>query len=269
MSAPPTITQIKEHFVANQVLQLSSSTSLNPSPAFQAANEQADQSLDPRHIQSAVTAVEGAVQAHYRRIFVPQANRAVAEQISDTYTKEADRKLRRDGDEDVNGDGERGDGIGKELDLADAKTIASLPAAWPSERDVTAHPMEAKRYADAVQTLAALQAEREELKLRVQRLRRLQAIVGPLKTTSSAEDEEGSNSVQDNIVTRGGAVEKELERMRMLLVRVVGRVGTLPEAEATGGKGGQAEVESFSVARKRDLDSFLADSKVFPRDRGT
>lgn len=268
MSAPPTITQIKEHFVANQVLQLSSSTTLNPSPAFQAANEQADQSLDPRHIQSAVTAVEGAVQAHYRRIFVPQANRAVAEQISDTYTKEADRKLRRDGDEDVNGDGERGDGIGKELDLADAKTIASLPAAWPSERDVTAHPMEAKRYADAVQTLTTLQTQREELELRVQRLRRLETIVDPLKTTS-AEDEEGSNSVQDNIVTRGGAVEKELERMRMLLVRVVGRVGTLPEAEATEGKGGQAEVESSRVARKRDLDSFLADSKAFPRDRDT
>ena len=269
MSAPPTITQIKEHFVANQVLQLSSSTTLNPSPAFQTANEQADQSLDPRHIQSAVTAVEGAVQAHYRRIFVPQANRAVAEQISDTYTKEADRKLRRDGDEDVNGDGERGDGIGKELDLADAKTIASLPAAWPSERDVTAHPMEAKRYADAVRTLAALQTEREELKLRVQRLRRLQTIVDPLKATSTEEDEAESNSVQDNIVTRGGAVEKELERMRMLLVRVVGRVGTLPEAEAAEGKGGQAEVESSSVARKRDLDSFLANSKVFPRDRDT
>lgn len=115
MAAPPTVTQIKEHFVANQVLQLSSSTALRPSPAFQAANDQADQALDARHIQSAVASVESAVQAHCRRIYVPQANRAVAEQISDTYTKEAERKLRRDGDGDDTADVETG--IGKEIDL--------------------------------------------------------------------------------------------------------------------------------------------------------
>lgn len=127
--------------------------------------------------------------------------------------------------------------------------------------------MEAKRYTDAVQALIALQAEREEIKLRVQRLRRLQAIVDPLKTTSPSTGADDGNdsgsSVQDNIVTRGGAMEKELERMRMLLVRVVGRVGMLPEPNTEGSKEG--EVESSKVVRKRDLDSFLADSKVFPR----
>lgn len=130
--------------------------------------------------------------------------------------------------------------------------------------------METKRYADAVQTLTMLRTEREDLRVRVQRLRRLQAIVDPLKATASLNDADdsdgrGGSSVQENIVTRGGAVEKELERTRMLLVRVVGRVGMLPESEATketGSKGG--EVESSSVMRKRNLDSFLTDSKVFP-----
>lgn len=117
MAAPPTISQLKEHFVANQVLQLSSSAILQPSSTFQIANEQSDQALDLRHIQSAIAAVEGAVQAHCRRIFVPQANRAVAEQISDVYTKEAERKLRRDGDNDGDGDREEGDWIRKELNL--------------------------------------------------------------------------------------------------------------------------------------------------------
>lgn len=117
-AAPPTITQIKEHFVSSQILHLTSSSStalLTPSPAFQAANERSDQPLEPRHIQPAVAAVEAAVQAHCRRIFVPQANRAVAEQISDTYTRDAERRLRQDGEDD--GGGVEGSGIGRELDL--------------------------------------------------------------------------------------------------------------------------------------------------------
>lgn len=40
-----------------------------------------------------------------------------------------------------------------------------------------------------------------------------------------------NGNVQENLVTRNGEVEKELERMRVLLVRVAGRVAQLPEAE--------------------------------------
>ena len=123
MAAPPTITQIKEHFVANQILHLSA-TSLSPSPAFHTANDASDQPLDARHVQSAVAAVDAAVQAHCRRIFVPQANRAVAEQISDAYTKDAERKLRQDGGGDEDGEGD--DGIGKELDLGTINLVPIL-----------------------------------------------------------------------------------------------------------------------------------------------
>lgn len=42
---------------------------------------------------------------------------------------------------------------------------------------------------------------------------------------------EDGSGVQENLVTRNGELEKELERMRMLLVRVGGRVGTLPLPE--------------------------------------
>jgi hypothetical protein len=125
MAAPPTITQIKEHFVANQILHLGAS-SLSPSPAFHVANDASDQPLDARHVQSVVAAVEAAVQAHCRRIFVPQANRAVAEQISDAYTKDAERRLRHEGGDDEEGHGE--DGIGKELDLGTNQCRVILPS---------------------------------------------------------------------------------------------------------------------------------------------
>lgn len=41
--------------------------------------------------------------------------------------------------------------------------------------------------------------------------------------------------VQENLVTRDGEVEKELERMRILLVRVADKVARLREREGTTG----------------------------------
>ncbi len=44
-------------------------------------------------------------------------------------------------------------------------------------------------------------------------------------TTSHAR----TTTVQENLVTRNGEVERELERMRLLLARVAGRVAQLPD----------------------------------------
>lgn len=112
-NVPPTVTQLKERFINTQVLHLS--TSLSPSSSFRASNDQSDSPLEPRHVQSVVSAVENAIATHCRRIFVPQAIRAVAEQISDTYTKEAERKLDQDEGDD--------DGVGKEIDLCTFYTV--------------------------------------------------------------------------------------------------------------------------------------------------
>ena len=105
-SAPPTITQLKEQFIAAQTQQLEAS--LAPSTAFKAANEKASGGLDPRQLQSVANVIEGLIRDHCRRVYAPQANRALAEQISDSYTREAERKLQREEDEEA---------IGKELDL--------------------------------------------------------------------------------------------------------------------------------------------------------
>lgn len=113
--------------------------------------------------------------------------------------------------------------------------------------------MEAKRYADTTLRLTELSTQRRELRQRVEKLRRMHSVVEPLKTS------EGGAGVQENLITRNGAVEKELERMRMLLARVAGRVNGLPEVAAEGGG-----VEDLSKARKRTVEEFLADPSVFP-----
>lgn len=62
--------------------------------------------------------------------------------------------------------------------------------------------------------------------------------------------------VQDALITRDGAAEKELERMRVLLARVGGRVAGLPSLEPnpdgreeTAARGGVPETESFKMEK--------------------
>lgn len=100
------------------------------------------------------------------------------------------------------------------------------------------HPPEAQRYADLAAQLAALSTRRKEARDRVARLRSTHALLAPFRDSDDGDgngvDENGDGAtttagvVQPNLVTRNGEVEKELERMRFLLVRVAGRVARLP-----------------------------------------
>lgn len=143
------------------------------------------------------------------------------------------------------------------MTAVDEEAIDALPETWISDKAASRSPEGAKRYADAVERLSSLNEQRRELRRRVERLRRIKATIDPLQT------EPGGAGVQENLVTRNGDVEKELERMRMLLVRVAGRVGTLP-SHGRGEADNDDDVKPIAVQRKRDVDEFLSDSKVFP-----
>lgn len=112
---------------------------------------------------------------------------------------------------------------------ADPATVASLPPAWESDREAGARPMEARRYEELVSRVQALAAREQEARARVRRLRRVREMLAPFGG--------GGGGVQENLVTRDGEVERELERMRMLLARVGGKVARLRE----GGGGGEGE----------------------------
>lgn len=105
--AQPTITQLKERFITAQTLHLA--TPVTPSASFLSSNARSQSGLDPRQLDAVTTFLETLVQDHCRRVFAPQANRALAEQISDSYSADADRRLRGlDAD---------ADGISKDIDL--------------------------------------------------------------------------------------------------------------------------------------------------------
>lgn len=124
--------------------------------------------------------------------------------------------------------------------LVSPEVITSLPPAWESEREATAQPLEAKRYAELVERLQELSTRKEEAEVRVKRLRKIAAQLKPFNVGDGADASptaDGSsfaavNAVQQNLVQRDGELEKELERMRMLLVRVGDKVVRLKERES-------------------------------------
>ncbi|KID95325.1 hypothetical protein MAJ_08720, partial [Metarhizium majus ARSEF 297] len=151
--------------------------------------------------------------------------------------------------------------IGRELDLAADDAIEELPSSRPIESDLGRYQEKAKQYEGIVLRLTQLSEERKEIRLRVEKLRRIRDAVQRL----SATDE---SNIQDNLVTRNGPVEKEQERMRVLLARVTSRVANLPEQPASDRPQSitSSTVDLGEMTRwgKRKIDSFLADPRVFP-----
>ncbi|KAJ6443521.1 kinetochore protein fta4 [Purpureocillium lavendulum] len=256
MSAAPTVPSLKQSFLAAQTTLLAQP--LAPSAAWRSANDDASADVDKapipaRALDDALVALNATLQQHARRVYPPQASRNVAAQIAAAYDRDAERRVSADAANDA-------EALGRELDLADEQVLEALPDAWPSERDTNAHPAEAKRYADTVAHLAELNARRKDLRQRVQRLRGLKSSIAPLDTA-----DDGGARIQDNLIVRNGPVETELERMRVLLARVAGRVNELPaKGPATRGDGGKIDLDALDGARKRSVDEFLADSRVFP-----
>ncbi|KAL7920349.1 kinetochore Sim4 complex subunit Fta4 [Trichoderma austrokoningii] len=246
MPPAPTVTSVKQTFVATQTNILSQPVA--PSRAWRASNDASERALPNRIVEDAVASLNRTIQQHSRRVYAPQANRHVAEQISHVYSRDAERRM--ENLDDAEG------GIGRELDLVDEQAIATLPTTWPSDRDAEAYPLEATRYADTVRQLTDLNQRRKDLRQRVERLRNVQ------KTVESFQAIDGAG-VQENLVTRDGPVEKELEKMRFLLARVAGRVGELSDAPTTRG-GDAVELNALAKARKKNIDKFLADGRVFP-----
>ncbi|KAJ0119364.1 kinetochore protein [Diaporthe amygdali] len=260
----PTILTLKQNFLTTQTRLLSQP--LQPSRAWRRANEAAANDDDAaavseRAVDDALFRLNHTLQQHSRRVYVPQATRQIAEQIDKLYLSAGERRadIGNDDDEDDDADGWRNVGA----DYTDAKVVSSLPPDWESDREAAAYPLEAKRYAELAMRLRGLSARREEARARVERLRRMKARLAPFSGAGAAEDATSGQSggVQENLVTRDGEVEKELERMRVLLVRVGDKVARLEEKEADDsdlfGEGDAMIVDDVEVEERRKVDSLL------------
>ncbi|KAK8079160.1 hypothetical protein PG994_002967 [Apiospora phragmitis] len=278
--APPTILAHKSAFLSAQTLQLSQN--LAPSDAWRNThpiqNEDADQQqqqqqpVTEKAVDDALYRLNHALQQHARRVYAPQATRHVAEQIDqlfldinkDDHNAEADD----DGEDGEGNNVQKGDELRQGADFTSDSAIAALPPTWDQidAHETQSRPAEAAYYADLQSRLGELSARRAETRARVERLRAMQNLLQPFHGGADAADDasDGGNQsekLQENLVTRNGEVEKELERMRVLLVRVAGRVGQLPaQNNATGEDGDTDMIGDLDKAERgkvqRLLDSF-------------
>ncbi|KAI1823473.1 kinetochore Sim4 complex subunit Fta4 [Xylaria intraflava] len=279
--APPTIIAHKSTFLTTQTLHLSQS--LAPTTTWRQANEAAEDGLPARAVDDVLYRLNHALSQHARRVYAPQASRHVAEQIEGLFHEAAARALR--GDHEDEADGENGDEGGERrrlrlgADFTTPDAIASLPTTWSTQnqREATEYPLEAQRYESLAERLKSLSARRQEVQARVSRLKRISALLAPFSPDND-KDEGGEGkgdgedlakppSVQENLVTRNGELERELERMRLLLARVAGRVAQLPDGHggdnhedgslAPGGDGAATDLMDVDSAERGKVERLL------------
>lgn len=116
---------------------------------------------------------------------------------------------------------ERTGWVGTNCFIAAPEIIAQLPSTWSEEATELA-PEQAARFESLQQKLVELDERRRLAKEKVERYKAMKELLVPF---------EGVENVQGNIVTKNGEVEKELERMRLLLLRVERGVSALGPSE--------------------------------------
>lgn len=98
-----------------------------------------------------------------------------------------------------------------------------MPEVWDEPEEADRLPEEAARYAELAAKVKEQNARRAEMKKRIAEYRKLKQELEPLG--------DAKKNVQENLCTRNGPVEAELQKMRMLLARVKGRLETIDGSE--------------------------------------
>lgn len=154
-------------------------------------------------------------------------------------------------------------------DLTVPRLITFIPDSWSSvsEKEADDHPMEAKRFAELVAQLKELDQQKRKVLERVAKLRKIKGLIegfaaSPAQDLNAEEEQvregaegkggegggEGMKAVQENLVTKNGEMEAALQRMRVLLARVGGRIEKLDKERAKEKERGSG---SGSGRRKR------------------
>lgn len=101
------------------------------------------------------------------------------------------------------------------------KTIQALPSSWDDETQSQRAPEKSKKYEELHSKLLELQQRRKEALEKVEKYKALKELLKPF--------EEPKSMVQPNLVTKDGELGRELDRMRILMARVGGRIQGLEE----------------------------------------
>jgi len=208
----PTIIDLKLSFLRSQILALSSPLPLPPN--YTPQND--DDALRQKSIDEALYKLNTLLREHSKLVYSSQAARHVAEQIDRLYWAAGER------DETGRTAEESAEVLERGVDLTAERNISKLPDEWEDEEEEDDERI--AEYSESVGVLKDLDARRTEVRERIARYRALKEMLAPF--------ENAKENIQPNLITRDGEMERELERMRMLVARVAGRIEALPERTA-------------------------------------
>ena len=237
MDASTTLLDAKAAFIRAQVRLLSQP--LQPSRSWRDFAPQTTQpALPDKTIDAVMVRVNEKLKLHNKNIYSALSQRHVAEQIDALYWNEV---------QDAEGEADaEALAVSRDADLTDGSVIEGLPAEL---RELAIHKGQAlsaddaARYAALRQRLAEASAKKEQQRKRLEGYRRLKELLEPL--------EGAQENVQPNLVTRDGELSRELDRMRVLLARVTGRIG---QAEGIGDARELGEVGSDQQRLRAAMD---------------
>ncbi|OCT53391.1 kinetochore protein fta4 [Cladophialophora carrionii] len=215
------ITSLKADFIRTQVRQLDillePSTrwrDLLPAPADEGQ-------LSDKTIADLVRKVNEKIRQHNRLIFSTQSQRHVAEQIESLHWNLVSGDLQRAEADTVV--------ILRDTELTDSQVIRSLPQEYDNlypHPDHEEQEGEAERYNRLREGLSELSRKRDALKRKLAQYQELKRLMEPLN--------EPHRNVQPNLVTRDGELSQELDRMRVLMARVTGRINGTSDSRVDG-----------------------------------
>ncbi|KUJ18319.1 uncharacterized protein LY89DRAFT_706831 [Mollisia scopiformis] len=210
-TSTPTIIDLKTSFLRTQILALSQP--LKPSTTFTESISSQENALRQKSIDEALYKLNGLLKKHNKLSYGPQAQRHVAEQVDRLYWNAGERG--------VNTLGRGEEWAERGSDYREESVIEQMPEQWSEEAETKA-PEQAAKYKELQQKLVELNERRKAARQKVENYKALKQLVDLL-----GEDA----GVQDNIVTKNGEVEIELEKMRRLMVRVERGIGGLDERQ--------------------------------------
>ncbi|KAJ0425898.1 kinetochore Sim4 complex subunit Fta4 [Aspergillus carlsbadensis] len=210
------IPELKSSFIRTQVRILSEAFEA-PEDWRSYAAEPAEEVLSDKVVDDVLQKLNAALKQHNRIIYSSQAIQHVAQQIASLYWTSVSQDTR----ETASLEG----GIDRTVDLSSHLNITQLPGEL---YDQSASEEDQLRYKRLRERLASLDSLRQQRQRRLDQLRQLQRLLGPFH--------EPQDNVQPNLVTRDGELVRELEKMRMLVARVSGRIAHNQKGDNSGGE---------------------------------
>ena len=229
---PSSLSHSKSLFLTQQIRLLS--TPLQPSSTFTSGLHSTDSTLSPKHVTDIVSKTNNKINSHNKLVFSTQTQRHIVEQIESLYFSDAlnEENLGNHHPQDSNEE-EVGElvAIERDADLTSTSILGALPEELQQSTlhdvsDLAIDEDDADEYFDLRRQLLGLCEQRDAAREKLLRYQKLQELLRPF--------EDASESVQPNLVTKDGEMRRELERLRVLLARVTGRVG---EIDGLSGEG--------------------------------